>query len=234
MTGAVITLGSAPVDEWWHQAFGRDAVLWSPPHLAAVAGTIALGTGVALIASTKQISAGRTLVRAAAGAGVVGAWQVLVLEYDTDVAQFSSLWYLPVMAAGLAAAAVTAQAAAWHRVRWPATSAGVVYTLAMAGVVLGLNAADFSTPIVPLVVPALIVADLGWRMRWAMPLRVLGFVVPLFASYWPYLGTVSGGCNPRSLKLPSAPCSPPQRSRAFLSRRFRPPASPSVAAQSPP
>ena len=196
VTGAAFTLASAPVDEWWHQAFGRDAVLWSPPHLAAVAGTIALGTAVALIATAPEIDAGRALLVGAAGAGVIGAWQVLVLEYDTDVAQFSSLWYLPVMATALAAAAVTVQAAGSHRVRWPAAWAGVVYTVAMIGVVLGLKSAGFSTPIVPLVVPALVVADLGRRMRWAMPLRVTAFVAALFASYWPYLGAVPGGVQP--------------------------------------
>jgi hypothetical protein len=195
VTGAMFTLASAPVDEWWHQAFGRDAVLWSPPHLAAVAGTIALGTGVAFIA-TPRSGVGDTLVGGAAGAAVIGAWQVLVLEYDTDVAQFSPLWYLPVMASGLAAAAITVQAAGSHRARWPATWAGVVFTLAMAGVYLGLDSAGYSTPIVPLVLPALAVADLSRRMHWVMPLRAIGFVGALFASYWPYLGAVPGGVQP--------------------------------------
>lgn len=196
VAGAVFTLASAPVDEWWHQSFGRDAVLWSPPHLAAVAGTVALGAGVALVASAHRIGGGRALVGAAAGAGVIGAWQVLVLEYDTDVAQFSSLWYLPVMATGLAAAGVTVQAAGWRRVRWPATWAGVVYTVAMIGVILVLKWTGFSTSIVPLVVPALLVADLGRRLRWALPLRASLFVVALFAGYWPYLGAVPGGVQP--------------------------------------
>lgn len=195
VTGAMFTLASAPVDEWWHQAFGRDAVLWSPPHLAAVAGTIALGTGVAFIA-TARTGVGDTLVGGAAGAAVIGAWQVLVLEYDTDVAQFSPLWYLPVMATGLSAAALTVQAAGSHRVRWPATWAGVVFTLAMAGVHIGLDSAGFSTPVVPLVLPALVVADLGRRMQWVMPLRTAVFVAALFAAYWPYLGAVPGGVQP--------------------------------------
>ncbi|MGP4045367.1 hypothetical protein [Streptomyces sp. 2A115] len=43
---AVVSAGaigiSAPADEAWHTAFGRDAVLWSPPHLLAIVATFAL------------------------------------------------------------------------------------------------------------------------------------------------------------------------------------------------
>lgn len=194
--GAVFTLASAPIDEWWHQVFGRDAVLWSPPHLAAVAGTIAMSTGVALTVSGAYTVRRGALAQAAVGAGVIGAWQILVLEYDTDVAQFSSLWYLPAMAGGLAAASVTLQAAASRGAHWPATSAGLIYTLAMAGVLLALRMSGFSTPIIPLVVPALLVADLGRRLLWAVPLRATSFVAMLFATYWPYLGAVPGGVQP--------------------------------------
>ena len=123
VVGAGVTLGSAPVDEWWHQSFGRDAVLWSPPHLLAVVGTIALGSGVVLVVGRSAVALSDRLgavLRVAAGAGVVGGWQVLVLEYDTDVALFSPMWYLPVLAAGLSAAALTVQAVLRHRVRWSA------------------------------------------------------------------------------------------------------------------
>jgi len=114
VVGAAVTLGSAPVDEWWHSTFGRDAVLWSPPHLLAVIGTLALGTGILLVIAagvdglSRRFGLGMLVLSSAA---VVGGWQVLVLEYDTDVAQFSALWYLPVLAGALMAAALTVQAA---------------------------------------------------------------------------------------------------------------------------
>src|SRR3989449_2692210 len=37
--GALAVIGSAPLDEAWHRAFGRDVDIWSPPHLAGVAGS---------------------------------------------------------------------------------------------------------------------------------------------------------------------------------------------------
>ena len=199
VVGAAVTLGSAPVDEWWHQSFGRDAVLWSPPHLVAVVGTVALGSGVVMVAGRSlpvrrgRPSAGLVV---AAGAGVVGGWQVLVLEYDTDVAQFSPLWYLPVLAVGLSAAALTVQAAAGHRLRWAAAWSGLAYTVAMIIVIAVLSTAGFSTPIVPVVIAALVVADVGRQRGWPVLVRSAGFVAALFVVYIPYVRTVAGGVAP--------------------------------------
>lgn len=195
MTGAAFVVVSAPVDEWWHQAFGRDAVLWSPPHLAAIAGTIALATGIALLAPGLETSARRPLT-IAAGAGVIGAWQVLVLEYDTDVAQFPAVWYLPVMAVAITAACATLHATAPTPVRWPATQAALAYTLAMAGVASGLAWTGFSTPIVPAIIPTAALADVGRRREWSVPMRAAGLTVTLFGTSFIYLGLVPGGVQP--------------------------------------
>ncbi len=197
VVGALVTLGSAPVDEWWHTAFGRDAVLWSPPHLLALVGTIALGSGVLLVAGRSSSEVGKPgiLLLAASGAGVIGGWQVLVLEYDTDVAQFSPLWYLPIMAAGLSAAALMVQSVLFRRVRWPATLAGLAYTAMMIVVIGLLRVTDFSPPIVPAVVPALAAADFARRRGWSVLTRALSLVVALFVVYVPYLSVVPGGVS---------------------------------------
>lgn len=199
LVGAIMTLGSAPVDEWWHSTFGRDAVLWSPPHLFALIGTIALGSGVMIVAARLAASVDSVRYRfvyAATGAGVLGSWQVLVLEYDTDVAQFSALWYLPILAIGLAAASSSIQVVSVGRVEWSATRAGLVYTIAMVGVAGVLAAFDFSTPIIPAILPALLVADVAHRRSWAVPTRAAGVVGALFVVYVPYLSVAPGGVAP--------------------------------------
>ena len=191
--GALAVVGSAPVDEWWHQAFGRDAVLWSPPHLFAVVGTIALATALASMTGSSHRPLGPARwIRSAAGAPVIGAWLVLVLEYDTDVPQFSPAWYLPVLATALAAAGVTVQAAS-RSGRFAAVSSGVVYTLAMVAVTVGLDAGGFSTPIIPVVLPALLVADLTARRQLHGLTRTALFTAAVFAVYVPYLRVVPGG-----------------------------------------
>lgn len=191
--GALAVIGSAPVDEWWHRAFGRDAVLWSPPHLFAVVGTIALATAFAFITGCSHRPLGPARwIRSAAGAPVIGAWLVLVLEYDTDVPQYSAVWYLPVLATALAAAGVTVQAAG-RSGRFEAVSSGLVYTLAMVAVAVGLDAGGFSTPIIPVVLPALLVADLTARRRLHGLTRTALFTAAVFAVYVPYLRVVPGG-----------------------------------------
>jgi hypothetical protein len=40
------TLASGPIDNAWHEAFGRDAVIWSPPHILGIAGTFALAAAI--------------------------------------------------------------------------------------------------------------------------------------------------------------------------------------------
>lgn len=201
IAGAAVTLASAPVDEWWHVSFGRDAVLWSPPHLIALVGTIALGSGVVLVAGqATSTSSPDTRISpwlvVAAGVGVMGAWQVLVLEYDTDVAQFSPLWYLPILAVGTSVSASTVQAAIGDRLRWSATWTGLAYTLAMAGLVISLGSMGFSTPIVPAILPATLVADLTRNRGWRVFPRALAFVAVLFLTYVPYLRVVPGGVAP--------------------------------------
>ncbi len=190
--GAAVVLGSAPVDEWWHRAFGRDAVLWSPPHLLALVGTIALATSFLLIDSTAARS-GRfaAVTQGAAAAPTIGAWLVLVLEYDSDVPQFSPRWYLPVLATALSAGALTAQIAA-RKFRYPAVTAGVVYTLAMITVILGLRMGGLSTPIIPVVIPALFVADVTARRGNHGFRRTTLFTLAVLAVYVPYLSLAPG------------------------------------------
>lgn len=199
LVGAGATLGSAPVDEWWHRSFGRDAVLWSPPHLLALVGTIALGSGVLLVVAGGASTGHRRLgdgLAVVAGAGVVGGWQVLVLEYDTDVAQFSAFWYLPTLTAGLSVAALTVQIAVGEHLRWAAAWASIAYTLAMAGVIAVLGVMDFSTPIVPMIVPTMFAADLSWRRNWSVGARSLLFAAVLLVVYLPYLRAIPGGVSP--------------------------------------
>jgi hypothetical protein len=44
--GAVAMLASAPFDNWWHNAYGLDAKLVTPPHMLLALGSLAMKTGV--------------------------------------------------------------------------------------------------------------------------------------------------------------------------------------------
>ena len=45
--GGVAMLVSAPFDDWWHNAYGLDVKILSPPHTVLAAGIIAIELGAA-------------------------------------------------------------------------------------------------------------------------------------------------------------------------------------------
>jgi hypothetical protein len=48
--GSLVIVSAAPFDEYWHRTFGKDVDIWSPPHLAAVAGGLIVYVGWATAA----------------------------------------------------------------------------------------------------------------------------------------------------------------------------------------
>jgi len=180
--GGVVTLLSGPVDDAWHTAYGRDAVLWSPPHLAAVTGTLALSVG--LLAGLRDARGrGASTARLFASAGVIGALQVPVLEYDSDVPQFSTLWFLPVAALGLCVAAALLDDLLPER--WAPVKAAAIYTALRAGTVMLLAVLGFSLTTVPPVLPLLILSSMMTSRPLALRLAVIGTLSPLI--WWPTL-----------------------------------------------
>lgn len=101
VVSAAATAAAAPADAFWHTAFGRDAVLWSPPHLLSVIGTLCVLVGL-LTGTDRHLPAAP---RIALGVGLLGAAQVLIMEYDTDVPQFAETLYLPLLLASTLGAA---------------------------------------------------------------------------------------------------------------------------------
>lgn len=155
--GGVVTLASAPVDAAWHSAFGRDAVLWSPSHMLTVFGTLALISGV--LAGLE--STGSVLLGWAAGALLLGSAVATVMEFETDVPQFSEALYLPVLlAAGLYAAALLRALSSRRLAVAGAVGAYVVIRLVITA---GLLAMGRTAPDLPLAIVGMAAIDLPWR-----------------------------------------------------------------------
>jgi len=155
--GGAVTLAAAPLDAVWHDRFGRDAVLWSPPHMLVVFASTTMAIG--LLAGVRPTKRG--IVEAALSALVLGSVMMTVLEYDTDVPQFSQTLYLPVvLAAGLFTVAVVRALIP----RSYAVTRTVAFYVAMRVVVAAaLLALGRSTPDLPVAVVGLAAADLPWR-----------------------------------------------------------------------
>jgi len=156
--GATTTLLAGGIDIAWHAAYGRDAVLWSPPHMLALFGTVALTLGVVNGVASEAIwlrLAGAVLLLANAVA--------VVFEYEADVPQFTEVLYLPIL---LAAALVVAVAIDRLVPRTGAVSIVVAgYAVTRVAVMTGLASLGRSTPDLPIAVLGLAAWDLPFRSR---------------------------------------------------------------------
>jgi hypothetical protein len=168
-SAATATVLAAPTDAFWHAAFGRDAVLWSPPHLVSVIATIVL-----LAALLIGLDARAGLVaRAALGAGLLGASQIVIMEFDTDVPQFAEVLYLPLLiATALGAAWVITTLSADRR----AVPSAVVGYLAFRLIVLAaLGAVGWIAPDPPLALVGLFALTIRIRAwRWLLAAGAIG------------------------------------------------------------
>lgn len=154
--GGAATLTAAPVDQLWHARFGRDAVLWSPPHMLVVFASSALIAG--LIAGMPRR---RRAMRCAASILLFGNAIAVVFEYETDVPQFSETLYLPVfLATGLAVAWVARTAVP---VRAPVTTMVLGYAVLRLGIAAALAVLGRSGPDLPVAVLGLALVDLPLR-----------------------------------------------------------------------
>ncbi len=174
----VAAFASGPIDDAWHRAFGRDAVLWSPPHLLALTATMALVVSLVAGLGTAAPRAARIL----GSTLVLAVLLVPVMEYEADVPQFSPAWYLPLVAAALLATRVLVGPIVGGR--WPLTTVAVTYTVLRLGISALLATAGFSTPAVPLVVAVAVVIDAVATSNAFVRVGLAVFVVHLVYVPW--------------------------------------------------
>jgi hypothetical protein len=130
--GAIAMLTSAPFDDWWHNAYGLDVKILSPPHAVLALGILAIQLGAMFMMLAYQNreagnADGAALLRwlyALAAALVLLNFATMVSEYTWRIFQHGTLFYqivagvllMPLVAAGVSG-----------RLRWPATTTAAMY-----------------------------------------------------------------------------------------------------------
>ena len=129
--GAIAMLTSAPLDDWWRNAYGLDVEILSPPHVVLAMGIDAIQLGALLMALSWQNRASRARRRRlcfayAYGAGMLLlAMAVLTMEFS-----FPNDWHgaeFHMISAGVYPVVLFAVGRA-GRLSWPATWASLIYT----------------------------------------------------------------------------------------------------------
>ena len=192
LLGATVTVAAAPIDNAWHAAFGRDAVIWSPPHMLGIVASLTLAAGVTMELGRSRDRLGR-VTRWIAAAGVLAAAVLAVAEYDTDVPQFALVWYLPVL--GLATAFALSCVQAVLRSAWAATTTAAVYTAFRVAIGALLALLGFGAPGLALMALAAPALDVGRERRWHPVVTGAAFAVVLYGAYVPYLNWLTDGID---------------------------------------
>jgi hypothetical protein len=208
--GTLMMIVSAPFDNWWHNAYGLDVKIVSPPHMVLAWGMIAIQIGAMLTALARQNRASpdeqrRLSLLYAASAGILLTMHAtVIMEYAAFPNDMHSARFYRVTALGIPLILIATSRPS--RLRWPATATAAIYM----GIVLVLmwtlqlfpataRLAPIYNPVthmVPppfpllLIVPAVAIDLLTRRFKgrsdWLLaPVLGLAFVaIMLFAHWW--------------------------------------------------
>lgn len=210
--GGVAMLTSAPFDNWWHNAYGLDVKIISPPHTLLMLGSVAIDTGsLFLIMAAMNRAEGReTLFRHLQrlllylSGLMLLAVMFFCTEYTRDVILHTTIPYI-----ALSVGVPLCYAAVWtaSRHRWALTCITAIYTATVIAFILILPlfpaepklgpvyqpVTHFVPPQFPLLllIPAVLL-DLLWQ-RIGTRNKLLTalvsapvFVLSLVAAEWPF------------------------------------------------
>ena len=129
--GAIAMLTSAPFDDWWHNAYGLDVKVISPPHMVLAAGIAAIQSGAMLMALAAQNRASDADRRRFGWMFLYGAGLLLLLAATISI-ENTQRWDMHKSGFYLNASLVfvfyLVSAARASVMRWPATTTALVYT----------------------------------------------------------------------------------------------------------
>lgn len=205
--GTAMMVASAPFDSWWHNAYGLDVKIISPPHMVLAWGMVAIQVGAMVMAVSAQNRGGydrRLKFIYAASAGILVTMMATVIMEDAGMAnEMRSPMFYRMTAVVIPIALVGAARAS--QLRWPATTVAAIcmaIQLVIIWVLQLVPATPMLAPIynavthmVPapfpllLIVPAFLLDLALPRAKnvndWLLaPLIGIGFVLVMMAVHW--------------------------------------------------
>ncbi len=208
--GCIAMLTSAPFDNWWHNAYGLDVKIVSPPHTLLSLGSFAIKFGAMTLMAglmnrvSKPVRRRLTWLLLSVGAVCVAQLGLMLTTVTWPLNMHNAQCYLAVATAIPVVLIAPAWASRW---RWGATAVAGIYTIILllfewilplfpAEPKLGpvyqriMHLVPLRFPLL-LIVPAILL-DLLWRKtdqwrRWGLA-AVTGplFVLSFLAVQWPF------------------------------------------------
>jgi hypothetical protein len=206
--GTLTMIASAPFDNWWHNAYGLDVKIMSPPHMVLAWGMIAIQVGALLMLLARQNRAApgeqrRLGMLYVASAGILLTMHATVLmEYAAFPNDMHSTRFYRTTA--ILMPVILVATARPSRLRWPATMTAAVYMSIILVLMWTLQLFPATAMLAPiynpvtrmvpppfpllLVVPALGIDLLMRRIRgrdWLLAVALgSAFVLLMLAAHW--------------------------------------------------
>ena len=206
--GTIMMITSAPFDDWWHNAYGLDVKILSPPHMVLAWGMIAIQVGAMVMALARQNRASPSeysrlvAVYLCSAAIMLTMHATVMIEYAAFPNHMhGSLFYRMTAIGGPAILVATARPT---RLRWPAVTTAAIYLAIMLGIIWTLQLFPAQPKLAPIfnpvtrmvpppfpllfIVPALAIDLLMRRVRgkdWQLAALIgVSYVVLMLAVHW--------------------------------------------------
>ena len=205
--GTAMMIASAPFDNWWHNAYGLDVKIISPPHMVLAWGMMGIQIGAMLMAVSAQNRGSRdTRLKLiyAASAGILVTMMATVIIEDAGMGnEMRAPMFYRMTAIVLPIALIGSSRAS--RLRWPATTVAAIYMTLVAVLIWILQLVPATPLLAPiynpvtrmvpppfpllLIVPAflldLALPRLGHIKDWVLaPILGVGFVSVMIVVHW--------------------------------------------------
>jgi hypothetical protein len=171
--GCFAMLASAPFDDWWHNAYGLDVQIVSPPHTVLALGIYGICQGALILSLARQNrttdEAARrryTILYLAAGGLMVMNFAIFLTEFSARFLQHGAVFY-HMSAAVYPFALVAVARGAKHR--WPATIAASVFMVIMLALMWIIQLFPATPMLGPIYQPITHFVGLAWPVWLVVP-----------------------------------------------------------------
>lgn len=178
--GTAMMIASAPFDNWWHNAYGLDVEIISPPHMILAWGMIAIQVGVMLMAVSAQNRGsqdGRLKLIYAASAGILLTMMATVIMEEAGIAnEMRSPMFYRMTAIVIPIALVAAARAS--SLRWPATTVALIYMAIQLVIIWALQLVPATPLLAPIYNPVTHMVPAPFPLLLVIPAFLLDLALP--------------------------------------------------------
>jgi len=180
--GGLAMVTSAPFDNWWHNAYGLDVKVLSPPHVLLVIGIMTVELGGLILTLGRMNRATGALRRHLEtaflylGGLVLALMMLLVVEYLDPVLMHAAILYRAVCLA--APVVLVGMARGSGRARWPATAVAAVYSVLFLGMEWILPLFPAQPKLGPVLYPVTHFVPIGFPLLLLVPALAIDLLLP--------------------------------------------------------